>query len=112
MHLACLGTQHRMLNFLKQGPNICRLSPRQRSEISEKHSLLSGAMQREFIRQPRPLTELDKWRSLEKSQHCLEYKGLTTDAEVSDDNEMADGTVTGKRKGKPKVYEDCVSGML
>uniref|UniRef100_W5MYB2 Transposase domain-containing protein n=1 Tax=Lepisosteus oculatus TaxID=7918 RepID=W5MYB2_LEPOC len=42
MHLACLGVGKRILIFLKQGPPKCRLSVRQRKEISDNLEILSG----------------------------------------------------------------------
>lgn len=53
MHLVCLGVVRRMLSFLTKGPNDCRLSVRQKAEISDNLLALRGLMPSEFARQPR-----------------------------------------------------------
>jgi hypothetical protein len=65
MHLVCLGTVKRLLHFLKQGPKECKLSQRQLSDISSSLVALSGKLPSEFARQPRPLSELDRWKATE-----------------------------------------------
>lgn len=74
MHLACLGVGKRILIFLKQGPPKCQLSVRQRKEISDNLEILSGKMPGEFTRQPRSLSELDRWKATEFRQFLL-YTG-------------------------------------
>ena len=63
MHLACLGVVKRMLCVLKRGPNNCRLSVRQKADMSQRLEALRGFMPREFARQPRSLYELDRWKA-------------------------------------------------
>lgn len=74
MHLVCLGAVKRILHFLKQGPNECRLSHRQISDISSALVSLSGKLPSEFARQPRPLSELERWKATEFRQFLL-YTG-------------------------------------
>ncbi len=74
MHLACLGVMRRMLGFWKDGPPICRLSARQRGQISEGLVRFNGLMPSEFARQPRSLNEMDRWKATELRQFML-YTG-------------------------------------
>lgn len=74
MHLVCLGLVKRLLHFLTKGPNTCRLSLRQRTNISERLTALNGLMPREFARQPRSLPELERWKATEFRQFLL-YTG-------------------------------------
>jgi hypothetical protein len=74
MHLVCLGTVKRLLHFLKQGPKECKLSHRQISDISSSLVSFSGKLPSEFARQPRPLSELDRWKATEFRQFVL-YTG-------------------------------------
>ena len=59
---------------MKKGPNTCRLSLRQRNDISERLVALNGKMPSDFSRQPRSLTELDRWKATEFRQFLL-YTG-------------------------------------
>ncbi len=83
MHLVCLGVVKRMLVFLKQGPNICRISPRQRAEISENLMNIMGCMPSDFARQPRSLSELDRYKATELLQFLL-YTGVVVLKDVLD----------------------------
>jgi hypothetical protein len=74
MHLVCLGVVKRLLMFLKEGPRECKLSGQQIRLISEKLTQYSGKMPREFARQPRSLTEMDRWKATEFRQFLL-YTG-------------------------------------
>lgn len=74
MHLVCLGVVRRMLNWFKCGPATCKLSFRQRTEISERLQALNGKLPSEFARQPRSLLELDRWKATELRQFLL-YTG-------------------------------------
>ena len=74
MHLVCLGVMKRLLSFLKQGPNDCRLSARQKTEISTNLVALNGLLPSEFARQPRSLLEMDRWKATEFRQFLL-YTG-------------------------------------
>lgn len=65
MHQSCTGVAKRILVFLKQGPKKCKLRRQEREAICERLEHLSGKMPREFARQPRSLTELDRWKSTE-----------------------------------------------
>ncbi len=81
MHLVCLGVVRRMLHFMKQGPNTCKLSFQQRSRISDHLKSLNGKLPREFARQPRGLQELDRWKATELRQFLL-YSGPVVLREV------------------------------
>ncbi|XP_073722626.1 uncharacterized protein [Misgurnus anguillicaudatus] len=74
MHMICLGVVRRLLVYLTRGPKLCRLSVRQKSEISQKLNMLRGQMPSEFARQPRGLQELDRWKATEFRQFLL-YTG-------------------------------------
>lgn len=75
--MVCLGVTKRILNFLKKGPRLCKLSSQQMALISAKLVSLNGAMPSEFARQPRSLDELDRWKATEYRQFLL-YTGLIT----------------------------------
>ncbi len=81
MHLVCLGVVRRMLHFMKQGPNTCKLSFQQRSRISDHLKSLNGKLPREFARQLRGLQELDRWKATELRQFLL-YSGPVVLREV------------------------------
>jgi len=74
MHLVCLGIVRRILNFLKSGPRLCKLSQHQISEISDHLSSLKGCLPSEFVRQPRSMFELDRWKATELRSFLL-YTG-------------------------------------
>ena len=74
MHLVCLGVVKRLLSFLTRGPPNCRLSHRHKSLISERLISYNGLMPSEFARQPRSLTEVDRWKATEFRQFLL-YTG-------------------------------------
>ena len=74
MHMVNLGVVRWMLIFLTRGPTLCRLSARQKEEISQKLNGLRGKMPSEFARQPRGLEELDRWKATEFRQFLL-YTG-------------------------------------
>ncbi|KAL0149164.1 hypothetical protein M9458_055596, partial [Cirrhinus mrigala] len=72
--MVILGVVRRLLTFLTRGPKHCRLSLRQRDEISHKLHELRGKMPSEFAWQPRSLNELDRWKATELRQFLL-YTG-------------------------------------
>ena len=74
MHMVCLGVVKRILRFLKGGPKECRLSSGQINQISQNLLVLKGKMPQEFARQPRSLSELDRWKATEFRQFLL-YTG-------------------------------------
>ena len=65
IHLVCLGVFKRMLTFLKQGPRVCKLSNDMVQDMSDILISLSGKMSSEFRRQPRALTEIERWKATE-----------------------------------------------
>lgn len=85
MHLVCLGVVKRLLSFLKQGPKDCRLSHQQKTRISERLEALNGLMPSEFARQPRPLSELERWKATEFRQFLLYSGPVVLRGVVSDD---------------------------
>jgi hypothetical protein len=74
MHLVCLGAVRRMLNFWKKGDRTERISNRHVVEISEKLVAMRNNIPSEFVRRPRSLTELDRWKATELRQFLL-YTG-------------------------------------
>lgn len=74
MHLVCLGVMKRILNFIKSGPPECRLSSRHIKEISDNLLSFSGKMPSDFVRNPRSVLEMDRWKATEFRQFLL-YTG-------------------------------------
>ena len=74
MHLVLLGVVKRILQFLKKGPNGCRLSNQLISQISDRLISHNGRMPSEFNRQPRSLDDLCYWKATEFRQFLL-YHG-------------------------------------
>ncbi|ELU17541.1 hypothetical protein CAPTEDRAFT_30221, partial [Capitella teleta] len=75
MHMICLGVVRRLLFFLRSGPRRCKLSSRQFQEISKNLEDLRGKLPSEFARQPRSLSELERWKATEFRQFVL-YTGV------------------------------------
>ena len=73
MHNVHLGTWKRFLHFLKAGPRECRLSMNQLRQIDEK--LLRLRLPREFVRQPRSIFDLERWKATELRSSLL-YTGF------------------------------------
>ena len=69
-----MGVVKRIQNFLKKGPRICKLSVQQITEISDRLNTLNGELPSDFARQPRLLSELDRWKATELRQFLL-YNG-------------------------------------
>ena len=65
MHLVCLGAVCRMLYLFRNGSKDkdCKLSLKQGNSISDDLSDLK--LPREFVRQPRSLKYLDRWKATE-----------------------------------------------
>lgn len=74
MHMVILGVVRRLLIFLTRGPKHCRLSARQKDEISQRLTEMRGKVPSDFARQPRGLDELDRWKATELRQFLL-YTG-------------------------------------
>ena len=78
MHLVCLGVVRRLLYFWKgqiKGTNTGRLSATSTNIISEKLIQFNGMLPSEFVRQPRSLVLLDRWKATELRSFLL-YTGL------------------------------------
>ncbi|XP_065647936.1 uncharacterized protein LOC136077156 [Hydra vulgaris] len=73
MHLVCLGVVRRLLNYWKKGPGG-KIAAHQFEEISSCLLSLNGHMPSEFVRQPRSLNDLDRWKATEFRQFLL-YSG-------------------------------------
>ena len=65
MHLICLGVLRRMLTYWKSGDRIVKLSSRQILDISEQLIALRDYIPSDFVRRPRSLLELDRWKATE-----------------------------------------------
>ena len=74
MHLVCLGVVRRLLRYITIGPRYCRLSRVQIEILSDRLIGLNGEMPSEFARQPRSLSDLDRWKATEFRQFLL-YTG-------------------------------------
>ena len=76
MHLVCLGVVRRMLHFLKgdiSGTNDGKISAGLMLLISSR--LEEFKLPSEFVRQPRSLTHLDRWKATELRSFLL-YTGI------------------------------------
>ena len=74
MHLLCLGVIRRLLKSWINGPLNIRLQARVIQEISKLVSL-SAYIPREFIRKPRGLSDIDRWKAT-KFRLFLLYTGI------------------------------------
>ena len=74
MHLVCLGVVKRMLLWLIEGPRLCRLSQLHQQQISDRLNSIRGKMPSEFVRQPRGLQGVKRWKAIEFRQFLL-YSG-------------------------------------
>ena len=75
MHLICLGVVKRILVFLKHGPRICKLSNLLLAEINYNLIKLKSSIPSDFVRQPRSLLFLDRWKAVEFRQFLM-YAGV------------------------------------
>lgn len=75
MHLVvCLGVMKRLLLLWIKGPLHCRLSARSVQQISGKLLSLKNCVPSDFARQPRSLSEIDRWKAIEIRQFLF-YTG-------------------------------------
>ena len=74
MHLVCLGVVRRMLNYWKAGDRLIKQSSRHILEISDRLVKLRNNIPSDFVRRPRSLVELDRWKATEYRQFLL-YTG-------------------------------------
>lgn len=66
MHLCCLSVVRRLLSFLRSGPR--------QYKISKHLSSFNGCLPSEFVRQPRGLIDLDRWKATDFRSFLL-YTG-------------------------------------
>jgi len=75
MHLVMLGVMRKLLNlWLSKGPVSVRLPGKQVSEVSELLLSLKSCIPIEFVRKPRSLIEISRWKATEFRQFVL-YTG-------------------------------------
>ncbi|KAJ7991280.1 hypothetical protein DPEC_G00000540 [Dallia pectoralis] len=79
MHLVCLGVMRRLVYLWLKGPLSCRLSSGQVNMLSEQLENVRRYTPVEFNRQPRTLTEIDRWKAsepvlLKSFLHAAVYK--------------------------------------
>ncbi|XP_047131240.2 uncharacterized protein LOC124810418 isoform X1 [Hydra vulgaris] len=88
MHLVCLGVMRRILYFLKgsiKGTSSGKLSANMVNQVSEKLTSLNGKLPSDFVRQPRSLVELDRWKATELHSFLL-YTGIFALKDVVDNS--------------------------
>jgi hypothetical protein len=91
MHLVCLGVMRKLIKFwqggkLHRGENVAsRLPSHNLQLLSERLSLLSGCIPREFARLPRAVSDVDRWKATEFRLFLL-YTGPVTLAGVLSQN--------------------------
>jgi len=74
MHLVCLGVMRKLLLVWLKGPLSTRLPSAKVNQISDRLLNLSAHMPREFVRKPRSLNEIMRWKATEFRQFLL-YTG-------------------------------------
>lgn len=65
MHLVCLRVMKKLLQQWVGGRSKVALGPAGRSALSERSESFEHFMPREFVRKPRGLDELDRWKAVE-----------------------------------------------
>ncbi|KAE8576519.1 hypothetical protein XENTR_v10004219 [Xenopus tropicalis] len=85
MHLACLGVTRKLLNVWLRGPLKFRLSSGCVDRISQTLTQMRAYIPVEFVRKPRSLRELDRWKATELRQFLL-YTGSVALAPYLDHN--------------------------
>ncbi|KAL0148339.1 hypothetical protein M9458_056319 [Cirrhinus mrigala] len=74
MHQACLGVMKRLLLIWTRGDRVVRVSASQILEISARLRSLQKCIPSTFVRKPRGLEELERWKATEFRQFLL-YTG-------------------------------------
>ena len=74
MHQACLGVMRRLLLIWIKGKRETRFTSRHVEEISKKLLEIQQFIPREFVRKPRGLQDIDRWKATEFRQFLL-YTG-------------------------------------
>lgn len=66
MHLVCLGVTKKILKlWTETKPRAYKLGPKIRKEISDKLEATRSNFTTDFVRRPRTLKELDRWKATE-----------------------------------------------
>lgn len=73
-HLVYLGNMKRLIQFWYKGPKDVRLVGNTFTVLSEKLITMSKFISKEFVRKPRHMTEIDRWKGTELRQFLL-YTG-------------------------------------
>ena len=74
MHLVCLGVMRRLLLLWMRGPSRCRVGSAVTEKISIVLTSMRGFIAKEFVRKPRALREINRWKATEFRQFLL-YTG-------------------------------------
>ena len=73
MHLVCLGVVRRLIGFWTKGPLKFRQGRQTVMNISQHLIGLQPYMPTEFVRKPRGLNEVDRWKATEFRQFLIYY---------------------------------------
>ena len=65
MHLICLGVTSRILDYLRSGPNTCRLSSSQIESFDDLLLSMRSCIPSDFSRKPRSIKHLKLWKATE-----------------------------------------------
>ena len=75
MHLVCLGVVRKLINYWLKGPlKKYKIGLTVKASIAEKLGNFISYMPREFVRKPRDIREVDRWKATEFRQFLL-YTG-------------------------------------
>jgi len=85
MHLFELGVMRKFLNRLQNNLVRKKMSDLKKNNVSKKLISMRSHVPSEFVRKPRPLTELPHWKATEFRQFLLYTGILALQDEVDDD---------------------------
>ena len=71
MHLVCLGVMKKLFALWFKGPLKCRIGRRAKTLISSNLLSYQPFVPKEFVRKPRDLDEVDRWKATEFCQFLL-----------------------------------------
>lgn len=78
MHLVCLGTVRKLILLWMKGPNEVRYPSWKIKEISSYIQIIKNKMPCEFVRKPRNLDEVNRWKATEFRMFLLYYGIIVT----------------------------------